>query len=354
MTLERCLEEIRPLSTVHRAAAEERWNHLAKPLHGLGRLEEEIARIAGMTRSSEVRLDKKALLVFCADNGVVEEGVTQTDSSVTAVVADNFKSGATSSCIMAAYAGADVFPLDIGVRVDTKIPAQKVAYGTANMTKGPAMSREQAVRAVEIGISQAVMCKEKGYHILAVGEMGIGNTTTSSAVASVLLPADPVEITGRGAGLSDAGLARKQNAIKKAIELNRPDPSDPVDVLAKVGGLDLAGMTGVFLGGAMMHLPVVMDGFIAAAAALAAVRMCPAVKEYIVPSHQSKEKGMRRILAELELKPFLDCGMSLGEGTGALAVFPLLEMALAVYRDMRTFEEIAIKPYEELGGGESC
>ena len=353
MTLEKCLEEIRPLSAAHQEAAKNRWNCLAKPLHGLGRLEEEIARIAGMTRSvgRDLCLDKKALLVFCADNGVVEEGVTQTDSSVTAVVADNFITGATSSCIMAEYAGVDIFPLDIGVRVDTKIPARKVVYGTANMTKGPAMTREQAVRAVETGISQAVLCKEKGYHILAVGEMGIGNTTTSSAVASVLLPADPLQIIGRGAGLSDEGLIRKQNAVMKAIEVNRPDPADPVDVLAKVGGLDLAGMAGVFLGGAMLHLPVVMDGFIAAAAALAAFRMCPAVKDYIVPSHRSKEPGMCRILEDMELRPFLDCGMSLGEGTGALAVFPLLEMALAVYRKMPTFEEIAITPYEELGGG---
>ena len=349
MTLEQCLRDIQLPAAGYQEAAGTRWNHLAKPLHGLGRLEEEIARIAGMTRTTKVELRRKALLVFCADNGVVEEGVTQTGSSVTAVVANNFRIGATSSCIMAECAGVDIFPLDIGVQVDTKIPTHKIRYGTANMTKGPAMERQQAVEAMETGIRMAMERKQEGYQILAVGEMGIGNTTTSSAVASVLLPADPAIMTGRGAGLTDEGLQRKREAICKAIQINKPDPQDPIDVLAKVGGLDLAGMAGVFLGGALCQIPVVVDGFIASAAALVAARLHPAVKEYMIPSHQSKEPGMKKILDELGLRPFLDCSMSLGEGTGALTVFPLLDMALAVYTKMRTFEEIAITPYEELG-----
>ena len=210
------------------------------------------------------------------------------------------------------------------------------------------MTREEAVRALEVGIHMAEELKEKGYRILATGEMGIGNTTTSSAVASVLLNRTAEEMTGRGAGLSSAGIDRKVNAIKKAIEVNHPDPTDGVDVLAKVGGFDLAGMAGVFLGGAALHIPVVIDGFISAAAALAAAAICPQVKDYMLAAHLSKEPGAKLILDGLGMEGALNCDMCLGEGTGAVTLFPILDLACTVYQSMSTFVDIHVEQYEEL------
>ena len=224
----------------------------------------------------------------------------------------------------------------------------KVMMGTPNMIKGPAMTREEAIRGIMAGVTAAAELKAEGYQILATGEMGIGNTTTSSAVASVLLD-QPVEtMTGRGAGLTSEGLTRKVAAIKKAIELNRPDPADPVDVLAKVGGLDIAGMTGVFLGGAALHMPVVMDGFISCVAALIAMKLCPTAGDYILASHVSKEPAAHLILESIGKEAILHADMCLGEGTGAVTLFPVLDMAAAVYHSMSTFEDIHVEQYEEL------
>lgn len=325
-----------------------RWDSIAKPLEGLGRFEEMIVRIAGMQRNENVSIDKKALIVMCADNGVVAEGVSQTDSSVTAVVTDNFAEGLTSACVMSRVAGVDVFPVDVGVQTKTKVFQDKVMPGTNNIAREPAMTRRQAEDAVEAGRRAARRCREKGYQILLTGEMGIGNTTTSSAVAAVLLGEDPAVLTGKGAGLSGAALEKKKDVIRKAIELHRPDPSDPLDVLAKVGGLDIAALAGVFLEGAALGLPVVTDGFISACAALAACRMDPEVKGYILPSHMSRESGMEKIMKELKAEPVLYADMKLGEGTGAVALMPLLDMALAVYRNMPDFEGIKIEPYKPL------
>ena len=332
-----------------RAAMEKcqsRWLSIAKPLFGLGTLEDAVTQMAGMTGTADVSIDKKGLIVMCADNGVVEEGISQTDSSVTAVVTDNFSRGLTSACIMSRAAGVDVFPIDIGVAADTKVYTDKIAYGTKNMLKEPAMTREEAEGSILAGIRAAKRLKKEGYQILLTGEMGIGNTTTSSAVASVLLGEDPERLSGRGAGLSDAGLQRKREVIRRAIGLWKPDPADPIDVLAKVGGFDIGGLAGVFLGGAMERLPVVMDGFISAVAALTACRLAPLAGEYILASHCSREPGMKRVLRELGKEPVLFAGMKLGEGTGAVALMPLLEMALKVYREMPTFDGIQITPYE--------
>lgn len=349
MTLEHTIKAIRPLDAKAMEACKARWSKLAKPIYGLGKLEDIWIQIAGIIRTADVQIEKKALIVMCADNGVVEEGISQTDSSVTAVVANNFAAGKTSVCIMAACAGVDVFPIDIGVNVDTEIPLHKVRYGTDNIAKGPAMTREEAKQAIEVGIQAAYQCKAKGYQILSVGEMGIGNTTTSSAVASVLLD-EPVEIvTGRGAGLSSEGLRRKQEVIRRAIERNNPDPKDPLDVLAKVGGLDIAGMAGVFLGGAALGMPVVIDGFIAAVSALLASKFSALIRSYALPSHLSKEPGMCKVMDRLQMEPFLDCNMKLGEGTGAVAVMPMFDMAGAVYQKMSTFDEIEITAYEPFG-----
>ena len=346
--LERLLKMIRPGDGAAKEEASRRWDSIAKPLHSRGKLERDIIRIAGIQRTAAVRLEKKALLVLCADNGVVEEGVTQTGQEVTAIVAENFLTGNTSAAIMAQKAGVDLFPIDMGMAADTQVPNYKVAYGTRNMAKEPAMTREQALQAVLTGIRLAKEKKEEGYDLLAVGEMGIGNTTTSSAVSSLLLGREIQEMTGRGAGLTSQGLERKIRVIREAIRRNRPDPSDSLDVLAKVGGFDLAGLAGVCLGGAVYGIPVVLDGFISGAAALAAVRLCPTVREYLIASHVSKEPGMRAILTELGLEAALDCGLCLGEGTGALLYLPALLMAQEVYRSMSTFSENQIEEYQEL------
>lgn len=216
------------------------------------------------------------------------------------------------------------------------------------MTKEPAMTYEEAVQGIEAGIEMVRRLKEQGYRLIATGEMGIGNTTTSSAVASVLLNRSVEEMTGRGAGLSGEGLKRKIDAIKRAVKLNEPDPSDPVDVLAKVGGLDIAGMAGVFMGGAVYRIPVVIDGFISCVAALVAQRISPLTKDYMIASHVSREPAAAMILEALEKEAVLHGEMCLGEGSGAVALFPFIDMGLAVYESMSTFEEIKVEQYEEL------
>lgn len=347
MKLEEIVQDIGPVDQKAAKEASRRWNSIAKPLHSLGKLEEDVIRIAGIQGTPNVRTKRKALLVMCADNGVVEEGVTQTGQEVTAIVAENFLTCNTSAAIMAQQTGTDLYPIDIGMARDTKVPNYKIAYGTKNLAKGPAMEREEALRAILTGV-RLVQEKRDDYDVIALGEMGIGNTTTSSAVVSVLLSCPVEEMTGRGAGLTDEGLLRKRNAISQGIACNRPDPSDAVDVLAKVGGFDLAGLAGVCIGAAAVRLPVILDGFISAAAALAAVRICPAVREYLIASHVSKEPGMRKILEALNLEAALDCGMCLGEGTGALSYLPVLDLGVEVYRRMSTFDDNAIEAYQEL------
>ena len=337
-----------------RAAAEacrRRWDAIAKPLHSLGLLEDAVVRVAAMMGSPDVDLSRRAIVVMCADHGVVAEGVTQTGQEVTAIVTENMSKGTSSVCCMARQAHAEVVPVDIGVArpvAGAHILQRNLMRGTRNMTKGPAMDREVCVRAIETGIQVAKELCGRGMTLLGTGEMGIGNTTASSAVAAVLLGTEPGTVTGRGAGLSSRGLDRKVEAIRRAIAVNRPDPADPVDVLSKVGGLDLAGLTGVFLGGAACRTPVLVDGFISAAAALCAVRLCPAAGDYLLASHVSAEPAGERMLRELGLVPLLRANMCLGEGTGTAAVMPLLDMALAVYGQMATFDEIEVEAYQPL------
>ena len=351
MTLNEALAAIRPADQAACAAAKARWDSIAKPLGSLGLMEEAVCRMAGMTGSPRLNIGKRAVIVMCADNGVVAEGVTQTGQEVTAVVTENMSSGDTSVCCMARAAGAEVIPVDIGVCrpvTGERIRQCCVRRSTANMTRGPAMSREEAVRAIEVGIDLVCELKEKGYSLLATGEMGIGNTTTSSAVTAVLLGKAPAEVTGRGAGLTSEGLRRKVAAIEKAIAVNRPDPADALDVLSKVGGLDIAGLAGVFLGGAACRIPVLADGFISCVAAVVAERLCPAAADYVLASHASKEPAGRLVTEAMGARPFLYADMCLGEGTGAVAVMPLLDMALAVYDGMSTFDDIHIAAYEHL------
>ena len=348
MTLTETIQQIRPVDEGAREAAWKHWDAIAKPLRSLGKLEAVVAQIASIQGTPRVDISKKALITMCADNGVVEEGVTQTGQEVTAQVAENFLSEKATAAILCRMAGAEILPVDIGVYRDTCIRNCKISYGTKNMAKEPAMSREDAVRAIETGIMIAEEKHKEGCRLLATGEMGIGNTTTSSAIASVFLDRPVEDMTGRGAGLSSEGLARKILTIKKAIALHQPDPSDPLDVLSKVGGLDIAGMTGVFLGGAALHIPVVTDGFISNVAALTAVRLCPEVGDYIIPSHVSKEPAAQLLLEALGKSAFLTCDMCLGEGTGAVVLFPILDMACEVYHSMKTFEENDIEAYVHL------
>lgn len=347
--LEETIKRIRPADREAMRAGKEHWDAIAKPLGSLGRLEEHIIQIAGIQRTPRVELKKKGLVIMCADNGVVAEGVTQSGQEVTAIVAENFLDTRSCAAIMCKDTGTDILPIDIGMAVDTpRVEKRKIAYGTRNLAKEPAMTRKEALRAIGVGIQYVDELKEKGYGILATGEMGIGNTTTSSAISAVLLGIEPELVTGRGAGLSTQGLNKKIAVIKEAIALHRPDKKDPVDVLAKVGGFDIAGLVGVFLGGGANGIPVVVDGFISAVAALLAVRICPTVSDYILASHVSREPAGTLLLDALGKKASLTCDMCLGEGTGAVALFPLLEMGLHIYREMATFDETEIETYVPL------
>ena len=349
MTLEETIRKIRPVDAAAMAAAKQHWDGLGKPLGSLGRLEKALIQIAGIQRTGDVHIDRKALVIMCADNGVVEEGVTQCGQEVTATVAENFLDEKSCVAIMCRRAGTKICPVDIGMAVDTpRVEKRKIAYGTKNMAKEPAMTREQAVAAIEVGIAKAEELHAQGYEMLATGEMGIGNTTTSSAIAAVYLGMDEETVTGRGAGLSSHGLQRKIHAIKQAIAVNQPDPEDPLDVLAKVGGLDIAGMCGLFLGGAAQQMPVVMDGFISQVAALTAVRLVPECADYILASHVSEEPGANILLKALEKDAFLTCGMRLGEGSGAVALFPILDFASDIYHKMSTFVQADIVEYQPL------
>ena len=360
MTLEETIKSIEPLNKDAFEESRKRWDGIAKPLRSLGLLEEGIIKIAGISGTSNVNLKKKALIIMCADNGVVCENVTQTGMEMTAIVTENFTKNKATVAVMSKSLGVDVFPIDIGVYRDIEgalnkdqeiqpfhVINRKIAYGTKNIYREPAMAREEAISAIETGIEIVKDLKEKGYNIIATGEMGIGNTSTSSAVTSVLLGQSVEKVTGKGAGLTSEGLNRKIHVIKEAIRKNSPSKDDPMDVLRKVGGLDIGGLVGVFIGGAVYNVPIVIDGFISAVSALLASKMNPLVLDYILPSHVSKEPAGSMVLDKLKLKPFLNCEMCLGEGSGAIALFPILDLACTVYNEMSTFKEQGFK-YEPL------
>ena len=345
--LNQLLSTITPPDKAARAAAHAHWASLAKPLGGLGALETLLEEAAALTGTAQLDFSRRAVLVLCADNGVVAQGVSQTDQSVTRAVAENLAARRTSVCQMAKTARCEVVPVDMGMAGDP-VPGVvncRIAAGTQDFTQGPAMTRAEAIGAIAAGIALVRAQKAQGVQLLATGEMGIGNTTTSSAVAAVLL-GQPIEtMTGRGAGLSDEGLARKIDAIRRGIAVNTPDAADPLDVLAKLGGFDLAGLCGVFLGGALEGIPVLMDGFISGVAALCAVRLCPAAAKAVFASHCSSEPAARLVLEALGKAPLLTAGLHLGEGTGAVASIPLWDMALAVYDHCYSFAEGGITPY---------
>lgn len=353
MNLRETIAAIEPADLRYLDLARRQWDSIAKPLGSLGLLEDAISRICAMERALDISLADKRVVAFCADNGVVAEGVTQTGSEVTAIVARNFCTGETSVCKMAQVAGAHVVPVDMGMATRVEHGRMRqihIADGTANMLHGPAMSRGQAVQGIEAGIEIAEDLSSQGCDLFATGEMGIGNTTTASAVASVLLSLPVCDMTGPGAGLSRGAIRHKIDVIERSIALNAPDSSDPIDVLAKVGGFDICGMVGLYLGCARLHRPCLIDGFISAVAALVAVRLCPDTADYLVASHLSGEPASGHVLDALGLEPMITSGMYLGEGSGAVAAMPLLDMALTVYNDMSTFADIDIAAYERFDG----
>ncbi len=321
--------------------AKKRWLNIAKPLGSFGLFEDMIIKIAAITGNEDICLDKKAVIIMCADNGIVNENVTQTGQHMTRIVAENIMNGDASICHLAKIAGAEVIPIDIGIREDVPFltdPSIKVRKGTGNIAVEDAMTREEAERAVLIGIDRVRILKESGVKLIATGEMGIGNTAVSSAISAFLLDVSPELVTGKGAGLSDEGLKRKIAAVNKAIALHMPDRGDSIDVLRCLGGLDIAALTGVFIGGAVFRVPIVIDGFISAVAALLAFNMDKRTVNFMLPSHVSKESGASLIFDRLKLDPVICAGMFNGEGTGALMLFPLLDMALDVYNNMVTFD----------------
>ena len=332
------------------AAARARWDSLAKPLGSLGLLEDAIAQIAALTGSASVSLKPRTLLVFCADNGVVAQGVSQCGSEVTGAVAAALSQGRSTVCPMARLADCAVRAVDVGMVSPTPpgVLDRRVLRGTNDITQGPAMTRQQCLSAIRAGASLAKEQARAGVKLLAVGEMGIGNTTTASAVTAALLALPAETVAGRGAGLSDEGLRRKRRAIETALRLNAPDADDPVDVLAKVGGLDLAAMCGAYLGAAQARLPVLIDGFVSAAAALCAVRLSPEAAIAMLASHVSAEPAGGFLLKALGKRALIDAGLRLGEGSGAVAAMPLLDMALAVYSAGDTFVQRGIEPYTRL------
>ena len=329
-------------------AARMQWDSLAKPLGSLGRLEDAVVRIAALTGSPRISLSGRSLMVFCADNGVIARGVSQSGSEVTSAVARALADGHSSVSPMARLADCKVVPIDMGIRDFSGYPGVidcRIRNGTGDISAGPAMTRAECVHAIEAGIRLVQQQKENGIRLLAVGEMGIGNTATAAAVTAALLRRPPENLVGRGAGLTNEGLQKKKQAVKDAILINRPDPDDPVDVLAKVGGLDLAGMCGAFLGAALCHIPVLIDGMVSAAAALCAQRLCPTASAAMLASHVSAEPSGQILLDALELKPLITAEMRLGEGTGAVAAIPLLDMALSVYSSGQSFEKLGIDRY---------
>ena len=346
-------QEIAPLDEAAKAQAQARLDAIAKPLDGLGRLEQMLVQIAGIQGTADIRTSPRAVLVMCADNGVVREGVTQTSAEVTAAVAANIAAGRSTVNRMAEVADARVYAMDIGIRSDMDCEGlrnAKIRYGTADFAHEPAMTEQEALRAVQTGIDWVGECREQGFCLLGTGEMGIGNTTTATAVACALLGLSPEKMTGRGAGLDDDGLARKKAVIAGAIERYGLYRGDALTVLAAVGGLDIAGLAGIMIGGALYRIPIVLDGMITAAAALAADRLVPGVRRFLIPSHMSREPVMAETVKALELHPVLYADMALGEGTGAVTLFPMLDMALSVYRQNDSFDAMDIPPYRRYGG----
>ena len=345
-TLNKTLKGITPQNTEMRKKAEAHLDSLVKPIGSLGQLEQLGIQMAGITGALNSSFDKKCTIVMAADNGIHEEGVSSCPQEITAAQTINMTKGLTGICVLSKHAGAEVFVVDIGVKGD--LPAagvinKKISHGSGNIAKGPAMTREQAVQAIETGIELVNELSAKGYSLFGTGEMGICNTSTSSAVLMALTGLSADQTVGKGAGLTDKDFENKKRVIESAIEINQPEREDALDVLAKVGGYDIAGMAGCFLGAAYCRKPIVIDGFISTVAALIAYKLNPLARDYMIASHSSEEPGYKLAMETLGLEPMLNLHMRLGEGTGCPLAFNIIEASQAVMRDMATFEQASIK-----------
>lgn len=340
----------KPDETVYRQV-KERWDNAAKPLDSLGKFEDITAKIGAIQGSVDINIENKTIIVMCADNGIVEEGISQTGQEVTLAVSKAMGRRESSVCKMAKRCGIEVMPVDIGINSDEEIPGviqKKICHGTRNFAKEPALNRQEVLDALQVGMDCAHDAVQRGAGLLGTGEMGIGNTTTSSAVTAAILGCPVESIVGRGSGLNDAGLERKRKVIDEAIRNHNLKNADALTVLETVGGLDIAGMAGVMIGGAVYKVPVVIDGAVSCAAALLAVKLNPAVKNYLIASHVSKEPSAREVLKELGLEAVINADMALGEGTGAVMMCSLLDTALTLYTKQLTFDDIEIDRYERL------
>lgn len=323
--------------------AKQRLDRLIKPVGSLGKMEDICIQLAGIYESKYFDTSKKAIIAFAGDHGVYEEGVAPDSQNITVLQFPNFAKGLCGVGTICKFVGADIVAVDVGINCDEKLEGvldYKIRKGTSNMAKGPAMTRQEAVRCLEIGIEIAEKCIEDDYKIIGIGEMGIGNTTPSTAIISAIAGCDPQEVTGIGAGLKEEKLKHKADVIRKAIEMNNPDPSDGVDVLQKVGGFEIGAMAGVILGCSANRIPVVIDGFISYAAALIAYTINPKTVDYMIASHLSAEAGTQRALDIIKLSPVLNMDMRLGEGSGAALAFNIIEASNFTYKNMGTFDEI--------------
>ncbi|MBI3780273.1 MAG: nicotinate-nucleotide--dimethylbenzimidazole phosphoribosyltransferase [candidate division NC10 bacterium] len=346
MTLEECLRRIRPLEPWAMEEARRRQGTLTKPPGSLGRLETLSIQLAGIAGDPRPQIGHKAVIVMAADHGVVVEGVSAYPSEVTAQMLANFARGGAAINVLARAAGARLIAVDVGVNADIPmapgIRSRKVVRATRNFLHGPAMNRHEALQGLEVGIAIVEEEWRAGLDLLATGDMGIGNTTAASAITAVLCKRQAAEVTGPGTGLSSPGVVQKVRVIEKAIETLRPDPEDPFDVLAKVGGLEIAGIAGSILGAAAQRIPVLLDGFICGAAALIATGLAPGVRPFLIAAHRSTEPGHGVILAHLGLRPLLELDLRLGEGTGAVLAMPIVEAAARILTEMATFEEAGV------------
>ncbi len=341
--LQRVIESIRPLDEEAMATARERQDQLTKPRGSLGKMEELSIRIAGMTGNPRPKLERKVMVVMAADHGVAGEGISLYPQEVTRQMVRSFLAGTAAINVLSRHIGARVTIVDMGViggfEPHPGLKCKMIDFGTHDMTRGAAMSRRQAITSIESGIEVIEDEIGDGLDIVGSGDMGIGNTTASSAISAAITGIPVVDVTGRGTGLGDDQLAGKVNIIETAIKINTPNPGDPVDVLAKVGGFEIGGLVGVMLGAAAHRVPVVIDGFISGAASLIAYELCPSSKDYFIAGHRSVEKGHRAILKYMGLEPLIDLNMRLGEGTGAVLAMSIVEASCKILDEMATFEE---------------
>ena len=343
--MEETIKKIGALDERAISAARARQDILTKPAGSLGTLEEISTKVAGITGNAMPKMKDKVIITMAGDHGVTDDGVSAYPKEVTAQMVYNFLNDGAAINVLARHAGARVVIVDMGVAVDfthERLVSKKIAYGTANMAKGPAMSYEDAVRSIEAGIEVFESEAKKGVDIVGVGDMGIGNTTSSSAIVAVITGEDVEKVTGRGTGIDDAGLEKKIAVIEEAIRVNKPNNKDAIDVLAKVGGFEIGGMAGVILAAASHRVPVVIDGFISGTAALVAYGIAPAVKDYMIAAHRSVEKGHSVTLDYIGLKPLLDLDMRLGEGTGAALGISIVDAACKILGEMATFEDAGV------------